>query len=104
MDTPVGESGSFFVVSSHYDHELRTSVMADILDMIPKGIRTNYCSPKLSYRTWAKPGDTGSLTGGALLHITIVSVRIQRGATVDKTITKAKLSSFSQLNPKTEQE
>ncbi|KAL9701303.1 hypothetical protein quinque_004744 [Culex quinquefasciatus] len=73
-------------VESHFDLELRASVMHDIVDMMPEGIKQN------------KAPDWWTNTA----HYN--RERIRRGATVDKTVCKKNLGRLTRLYLKAEQE
>lgn len=113
-------------VESHFDLELRASVMADLLDMMPEGIKQNKVSTVLQHLSeawrcwksnipWKVPGLPAPVENIILRYVKSksdwwVSVahynreRIRRGATVDKTVAKKNLGRLTRLWLKAEQE
>lgn len=113
-------------VDSYYDLELRASVLNDILDMIPEGIRQNKTRTILQHLSeawrcwkanipWKVPGLPAPIENIILRYVKAkadgwVSTahynreRIQRGATVDKTVAKKNLGRLTRLWLKSEQE
>ena len=113
-------------VETHYDLELRASVLADILDMMPEGIRANKSRTILQHLSeawrcwkanvpWKVPGLPAPLENLILRYVknkadwwTSVThynrERIRRGATVDKTVCKKNLGRLTRLYLKAEQE
>ncbi|KAF2857228.1 PROCN-domain-containing protein [Piedraia hortae CBS 480.64] len=113
-------------VESHFDLELRASVMADITDMMPEGIKQNKVNTVLQHLSeawrcwksnipWKVPGLPKPIEDVILRYVKSkadwwVSVahynreRIRRGATVDKTVAKKNLGRLTRLWLKAEQE
>ncbi|KAK8166256.1 pre-mRNA processing splicing factor 8 [Phyllosticta citrichinensis] len=113
-------------VESHFDLELRASVMADLLDMMPEGIKQNKVNTVLQHLSeawrcwksnipWKVPGLPAPIENIILRYVKSkadwwVSVahynreRIRRGATVDKTVAKKNLGRLTRLWLKAEQE
>ena len=113
-------------VESHFDLELRASVMADLLDMMPEGIKQNKINTVLQHLSeawrcwksnipWKVPGLPAPIENIILRYVKSkadwwVSVahynreRIRRGATVDKTVAKKNLGRLTRLWIKAEQE
>ncbi|TEY39244.1 hypothetical protein BOTCAL_0464g00050 [Botryotinia calthae] len=113
-------------VESHFDLELRASVMADLLDMMPEGIKQNKVQTVLqnlseAWRCWKSnipwkvPGLPAPIENIILRYVKSkadwwISVahynreRIRRGATVDKTVAKKNLGRLTRLWLKAEQE
>ncbi|KAK9390855.1 NUC071 domain-containing protein [Lipomyces mesembrius] len=113
-------------VESYYDLELRASVMHDILDMIPEGLKQNKAKTILQHLSeawrcwkanipWKVPGLPAPIEGIILRYVKAkadgwISVahynreRIRRGATVDKTVAKKNLGRLTRLWLKAEQE
>ncbi|KAJ5888218.1 hypothetical protein N7495_008259 [Penicillium taxi] len=113
-------------VESHFDLELRASVMADLMDMMPEGIKQNKVNVVLQHLSeawrcwksnipWKVPGLPAPIENIILRYVKSksdwwVSVahynreRIRRGATVDKTVAKKNLGRLTRLWLKTEQE
>ncbi|RVX69641.1 Pre-mRNA-processing-splicing factor 8 [Exophiala mesophila] len=113
-------------VESHFDLELRASVMADLMDMMPEGIRQNKVNTVLQHLSeawrcwksnipWKVPGLPAPIENIILRYVKSkadwwVSVahynreRIRRGATVDKTVAKKNLGRLTRLWLKAEQE
>lgn len=113
-------------VESHFDLELRASVMADLTDMMPEGIRQNKVHLVLQHLSeawrcwksnvpWKVPGLPAPVESMILRYVKAkadwwVSVahsnreRIRRGATVDKTVAKKNLGRLTRLWLKGEQE
>lgn len=113
-------------VESHFDLELRASVMADILDMMPEGVRVNKARVILQHLSeawrcwkanipWKVPGLPAPIENIILRYVkakadwwTNVShynrERIRRGATIDKTVAKKNLGRLTRLWLKAEQE
>ncbi|KAK9243644.1 NUC071 domain-containing protein [Lipomyces tetrasporus] len=113
-------------VESYYDLELRASVMHDILDMIPEGLKQNKAKTILQHLSeawrcwkanipWKVPGLPAPIENIILRYVKAkadgwVSVahynreRIRRGATVDKTVAKKNLGRLTRLWLKAEQE
>lgn len=113
-------------VESHFDLELRASVMADLMDMMPEGIRQNKVNTVLQHLSeawrcwksnipWKVPGLPAPIENIILRYVKSkadwwVSVahynreRIRRGATVDKTVAKKNLGRLTRLWLKSEQE
>ncbi|KAL3228101.1 hypothetical protein MRX96_004020 [Rhipicephalus microplus] len=96
-------------VESHFDLELRASVMHDILDMMPEGIKQNKARTILQHLSeawrcwkanipWKMKADWWTNTA----HYN--RERIRRGATVDKTVCKKNLGRLTRLYLKAEQE
>ncbi|GMF07769.1 unnamed protein product [[Candida] boidinii] len=113
-------------VDSYYDLELRASVMNDILDMIPEGIKQNKSKTILQHLSeawrcwkanipWKVPGLPEPIEKIIERYVKAkaegwISVahynreRIKRGATVDKAVTKKNLGRLTRLWLKNEQE
>ncbi|KLU89162.1 pre-mRNA-processing-splicing factor 8 [Magnaporthiopsis poae ATCC 64411] len=113
-------------VESHFDLELRASVMADLMDMMPEGIRQNKVNTVLQHLSeawrcwksnipWKVPGLPAAIENIILRYVKAkadwwISVahynreRIRRGATVDKTVAKKNVGRLTRLWLKAEQE
>ncbi|ORY80504.1 PRP8 premRNA processing factor 8-like protein putative [Protomyces lactucae-debilis] len=113
-------------VESNYDLELRASIMNDILDMMPEGVKANKTKTILQHLSeawrcwkagvgWRVPGLPIQVESIILRYVKAkadywVSVahynreRIRRGATVDKTVAKKNLGRLTRLFLKSEQE
>ncbi|KAI2927776.1 hypothetical protein CBS63078_1881 [Aspergillus niger] len=113
-------------VESHFDLELRASVMADLIDMMPEGIKQNKVNTVLQHLSeawrcwksnipWKVPGLPAPIENIILRYVKSkadwwISVahynreRIRRGATVDKTVAKKNLGRLTRLWLKAEQE
>ncbi|KAL9000946.1 MAG: hypothetical protein Q9169_000430 [Polycauliona sp. 2 TL-2023] len=113
-------------VESHFDLELRASVMADLMDMMPEGIKQNKVQTVLQHLSeawrcwksnipWKVPGLPAPIENIILRYVKSkadwwISVahynreRIRRGATVDKTVAKKNLGRLTRLWLKAEQE
>jgi len=113
-------------VESNYDLELRASVMHDILDMMPEGIRATKARTIMQHLAeawrcwranipWKVPGMPAPVENMILRYVkskadwwTSVAhynrERIRRGATVDKTVCKKNLGRLTRLWLKAEQE
>jgi len=113
-------------VESHFDLELRASVMSDLLDMMPEGIKQRKINTVLQHLSeawrcwksnipWKVPGLPKPIEDVILRYVKSkadwwVSVahynreRIRRGATVDKTVAKKNLGRLTRLWLKAEQE
>ncbi|OGM42189.1 pre-mRNA-processing-splicing factor 8 [Aspergillus bombycis] len=113
-------------VESHFDLELRASVMADLMDMMPEGIKQNKINTVLQHLSeawrcwksnipWKVPGLPAPIENIILRYVKSkadwwISVahynreRIRRGATVDKTVAKKNLGRLTRLWLKAEQE
>ncbi|KAF5102774.1 hypothetical protein D0Z00_000266 [Geotrichum galactomycetum] len=113
-------------VESYYDLELRASVLHDILDMIPEGIKQNKSKAILQHLSeawrcwkanipWKVPGLPKPIENIILRYVKAkadgwISVahfnreRIRRGATVDKTVARKNLGRLTRLWLKGEQE
>ena len=113
-------------VESNYDLELRASIMNDILDMMPEGVKANKTKTILQHLSeawrcwksnigWRVPGLPAQVESIILRYVKAksdywVSVahynreRIRRGATVDKTVAKKNLGRLTRLFLKAEQE
>ena len=113
-------------VESHFDLELRASVMADLMDMMPEGIKQNKVNTVLQHLSeawrcwksnipWKVPGLPAAIENIILRYVKSkadwwISVahynreRIRRGATVDKTVAKKNLGRLTRLWLKAEQE
>ncbi|KAG9239024.1 mRNA splicing protein PRP8 [Amylocarpus encephaloides] len=113
-------------VESHFDLELRASVMADLMDMMPEGIKQNKVNTVLQHLSeawrcwksnipWKVPGLPAPVENIILRYVKSkadwwISVahynreRIRRGATVDKTVAKKNLGRLTRLWLKAEQE
>ncbi|KAI1265231.1 pre-mRNA processing splicing factor 8 [Xylariaceae sp. FL1019] len=113
-------------VESHFDLELRASVMADLMDMMPEGIKQNKVNVVLAHLSeawrcwksnipWKVPGLPAPIENIILRYVKSkadwwVSVahynreRIRRGATVDKTVAKKNVGRLTRLWLKAEQE
>ncbi|KAI4205905.1 MAG: hypothetical protein LQ350_000090 [Teloschistes chrysophthalmus] len=113
-------------VESHFDLELRASVMADLMDMMPEGIKQNKVNTVLQHLSeawrcwksnipWKVPGLPAPIENTILRYVKSkadwwISVahynreRIRRGATVDKTVAKKNLGRLTRLWLKAEQE
>ncbi|KAK4554222.1 pre-mRNA-splicing factor 8 [Recurvomyces mirabilis] len=113
-------------VESHFDLELRASVMSDLMDMMPEGIKQSKVNTVLQHLSeawrcwksnipWKVPGLPKPIEDIILRYVKSkadwwVSVahynreRIRRGATVDKTVAKKNLGRLTRLWLKAEQE
>ncbi|GAB7344574.1 hypothetical protein MBLNU457_3072t1 [Dothideomycetes sp. NU457] len=113
-------------VESHFDLELRASVMSDLMDMMPEGVKQNKVQLVLAHLSeawrcwksnipWKVPGLPAPIENIILRYVKSkadwwVSVahynreRIRRGATVDKTVAKKNLGRLTRLWLKSEQE
>ncbi|KAJ5590506.1 hypothetical protein N7450_004478 [Penicillium hetheringtonii] len=113
-------------VESHFDLELRASVMADLMDMMPEGIKQNKVNVVLQHLSeawrcwksnipWKVPGLPAPIENIILRYVKSkadwwISVahynreRIRRGATVDKTVARKNLGRLTRLWLKSEQE
>ncbi|KAE8306658.1 NUC071 domain-containing protein [Aspergillus transmontanensis] len=113
-------------VESHFDLELRASVMADLMDMMPEGSKQNKVNTVLQHLSeawrcwksnipWKVPGLPAPIENIILRYVKSkadwwISVahynreRIRRGATVDKTVAKKNLGRLTRLWLKAEQE
>ena len=113
-------------VESHFDLELRASVMADLIDMMPEGVKQSKVNTVLQHLSeawrcwksnipWKVPGLPKPVEDIILRYVKSkadwwVSVahynreRIRRGATVDKTVAKKNLGRLTRLWLKSEQE
>ncbi|KAF4120317.1 pre-mRNA-processing factor 8 [Geosmithia morbida] len=113
-------------VESHFDLELRASVMADLMDMMPEGIKQNKVNTVLQHLSeawrcwksnipWKVPGLPAAIENIILRYVKSkadwwISVahynreRIRRGATVDKTVAKKNVGRLTRLWLKAEQE
>jgi pre-mRNA-processing factor 8 len=113
-------------VESHFDLELRASVMHDILDMMPPGVKQNKSRVILSHLSeafrcwkanipWKVPGMPAPIENMILRYVKAKAdwwtniahynrERIKRGGTVDKTVVKKNLGRLTRLWLKAEQE
>lgn len=113
-------------VESHFDLELRASVMHDILDMMPAGVKQNKSRVILSHLSeafrcwkanlpWRVPGMPAPVENMILRYVKAKAdwwtniahynrERIKRGGTVDKTVVKKNLGRLTRLWLKAEQE
>ena len=113
-------------VESHFDLELRASVMHDILDMMPPGVKQNKSRVILSHLSeafrcwkanipWKVPGMPAPIENMILRYVKSKAdwwtniahynrERIKRGGTVDKTVVKKNLGRLTRLWLKAEQE
>lgn len=113
-------------VESHFDLELRASVMADLMDMMPEGIKQSKVNTVLQHLSeawrcwksnipWKVPGLPAAIENIILRYVKAkadwwISVahynreRIRRGATVDKTVAKKNVGRLTRLWLKAEQE
>jgi len=113
-------------VESHFDLELRASVMHDILDMMPAGVKQNKSRVVLSHLSeafrcwkanipWKVPGMPAPIENMILRYVKSKAdwwtniahynrERIKRGGTVDKTVVKKNLGRLTRLWLKAEQE
>ncbi|AOW02650.1 uncharacterized protein YALI1_C15021g [Yarrowia lipolytica] len=113
-------------VESSYDLELRASVLKDILDMIPEGIKEAKTKTVLQHLSeawrcwkanvpWKVPGMPAPIENIILRYVKAKAEgwmaaahynreRINRGATVDKTLAKKNLGRLTRLWLKSEQE
>ncbi|RYP06261.1 hypothetical protein DL764_003275 [Monosporascus ibericus] len=113
-------------VESHFDLELRASVMSDLMDMMPEGIKQNKVNTVLQHLSeawrcwksnipWKVPGLPAPIENIILRYVKAkadwwISVahynreRIRRGATVDKTVAKKNVGRLTRLWLKAEQE
>lgn len=113
-------------VESHFDLELRASVMADLMDMMPEGIKQNKVNTVIQHLSeawrcwksnipWKVPGLPAPIENIILRYVKSkadwwISVahynreRIRRGATVDKTVAKKNVGRLTRLWLKAEQE
>ncbi len=106
---------------SHFDLELRASVMHDILDMMPEGVKANKSRVILAHLSeafrcwkanipWKVPGMPPPVENMILRYVKAKAdwwtniahynrERVKRGATVDKTVVKVSLpSTYLELN------
>jgi pre-mRNA-processing factor 8 len=113
-------------VESHFDLELRASVMHDILDMMPAGVKQNKSRVILSHLSeafrcwkanipWKVPGMPAPIENMILRYVKAKAdwwtniahynrERIKRGGTVDKTVVRKNLGRLTRLWLKAEQE
>jgi pre-mRNA-processing factor 8 len=113
-------------IESHFDLELRASVMHDILDMMPPGVKQNKSRVILSHLSeafrcwkanipWKVPGMPAPIENMILRYVKAKAdwwtniahynrERIKRGGTVDKTVVKKNLGRLTRLWLKAEQE
>eukprot|EP00957_Ditylum_brightwellii_P114183 8705185-Ditylum_brightwellii.AAC.1 len=113
-------------VESHFDLELRASVMHDILDMMPQGVKQNKTRTIMSHLSeafrcwkanipWKVPGMPAPIENMILRYVKAKAdwwtniahynrERIKRGGTVDKTVVKKNLGRLTRLWLKAEQE
>uniref|UniRef100_A0AC35TUB0 MPN domain-containing protein n=1 Tax=Rhabditophanes sp. KR3021 TaxID=114890 RepID=A0AC35TUB0_9BILA len=113
-------------VESHFDLELRASVMHDILDMMPEGIKASKSRVILQHLSeawrswkanipWKVPGLPTPIENMILRYVKAKAdwwtnsthynrERVRRGATVDKTVCKKNLGRLTRLYLKAEQE
>ncbi|KAL2106170.1 hypothetical protein VUR80DRAFT_3888 [Thermomyces stellatus] len=113
-------------VESHFDLELRAAVMADLMDMMPEGIKQSKVNTVLQHLSeawrcwksnipWKVPGLPAPIENIILRYVKAkadwwISVahynreRIRRGATVDKTVAKKNVGRLTRLWLKAEQE
>lgn len=106
-------------VDSHYDLELRASVLHDILDMMPEGIRQNKTKAILQHLSeawrcwkasipWKVPGMPAPIEAIILRYVKAKAdhwiqvthfnrERISKGATVDKAVAKKNLGRLTRL-------
>lgn len=113
-------------VESHYDLELRQSVIHDITDMMPEGIRNSKAATILQHLSeawrcwkanipWKVPGMPPAVESLIQRYVKAkadwwtnvahyVRERIRRGATVDKTVCKKNVGRLTRLFLKKEQE
>jgi len=111
---------------SHFDLELRASVMHDILDMMPAGVKQNKTRVILSHLSeafrcwkanipWKVPGMPAPVENMILRYVKSKAdwwtniahynrERIKRGGTVDKSVVKKNLGRLTRLWLKAEQE
>ena len=113
-------------VESHFDLELRASVMHDILDMMPAGIKRNKSRVILAHLSeafrcwkanipWKVPGMPAPVENMILRYVKAKAdwwtniahynrERIKRGGTVDKAVVKKNMGRLTRLWLKAEQE
>ena len=113
-------------VESHFDLELRASVMHDILDMMPEGVKQNKSRVILSHLSeafrcwkanipWKVPGMPAPIENMILRYVKAKAdwwtniahynrERVKRGCSVDKTAVKKNLGRLTRLWLKAEQE
>lgn len=113
-------------IESHFDLELRASVMHDILDMMPEGVKQNKAKTILQHLSeawrcwkanipWKVPGLPAPVESMILRYVKMKAdwwtnvahynrERIRRGATVDKTVSRKNLGRLTRLFLKAEQE
>lgn len=113
-------------VESHFDLELRASVLHDILDMMPEGVRQNKGRAILQHLSeawrcwkanipWKVPGLPAPIENMILRYVKMKAdwwtntthynrERIRRGATVDKAVCRKNLGRLTRLYLKAEQE
>ncbi len=113
-------------VESQFDLELRASVMLDITDMMPEGVKANKAKTILQHLSeawrcwkanipWKVPGMPAPIENMILRYVKAKAdwwtnaayynrERIRRGATVDKTVCKKNLGRLTRLYLKAEQE
>jgi len=113
-------------VESHFDLELRSAVMHDILDMMPEGVKQSKARLVLQHLSeawrcwkanipWKVPGLPAPMEAMVVRYVKMKAdwwtnvahynrERIRRGATVDKTATKKNLGRLTRLYIKDEQE
>lgn len=107
-------------VESHFDLELRASVMHDILDMMPQGVKQNKSRVILSHLSeafrcwkanipWKVPGMPAPVENMILRYVKAKAdwwtniahynrERIKRGGTVDKTVVKVRIFTTTLLS------
>ena len=122
----IGETITKQRVESSFDLELRQTIMHEIQDMMPEGVKGNKAKTILQHLSeawrcwkanvpWKVPGMPVPLENMILRYVkskadwwTNVShyqrERIRRGATVDKTLVKKNLGRLTRLKVKSEQE
>lgn len=113
-------------VESQYDLELRASVIMDINDMMPEGVKANKTKTILQHLSeawrcwkanipWKIPGLPGPVENMIIRYVKAKAdwwtnatyynrERIRKGATVDKTVCKKNLGRLTRLYLKSEQE
>ena len=113
-------------VESHFDLELRASVMHDILDMMPQGVKQNKSRVILSHLSeafrcwkanipWKVPGMPAPIENMILRYVKAKAdwwtniahynrERVRRGGTCDKSVVKKNLGRLTRLWLKAEQE
>ena len=126
QDKGIAKSVTKQRIESHFDLELRASVMHDILDMMPEGVKQNKAKTILQHLSeawrcwkanipWKVPGLPAPVESMILRYVKMKAdwwtnvahynrERIRRGATIDKTVARKNLGRLTRLYLKAEQE